>query len=153
MRMLFIEAAIFSHRSRHFEQAQVRNTSSRPVSTSSRCRRLEETNDAALRTPLLNCDGLGICIQCDPAGGVAKEFLCHLDICSVCSEQRRIRVPESVPSDVLCDADLSRCRTNNGSHEALPPIRFLPSHSRAGEHPIIGGPIPCVTAPCMQCLG
>jgi len=76
-----------SHRSRHFEQAQVRNTSSRPVSTSSRCRRLEETNDAALRTPLLNCDGLGICIQCDPAGGVAKEFLRHLDICSVCSEQ------------------------------------------------------------------
>jgi len=25
--MLFIEAAVFSHRSRHFEQAQIRNTS------------------------------------------------------------------------------------------------------------------------------
>jgi hypothetical protein len=58
-----------------------------PVSTSSRYGRLEKTNDAALRSPLLNCDGLGIGIQRDPARGVAKEFLCHLDICSVCSEQ------------------------------------------------------------------
>jgi len=60
---------------------------SRPVSTSSRCGRLEKTNDAALRSPLLNCDGLGIGIQRDPAGGVTKEFLYHLDTCPVCSEQ------------------------------------------------------------------
>src|SRR4029077_19899024 len=87
MRMHFIEAAVFSHRSRHFEQAQVRNTSQQTGLNQQPFQTPEETNDAALRTPLLNRDGLGICIQCDPAGGVAKEFLCHLDICSVCSEQ------------------------------------------------------------------
>jgi hypothetical protein len=87
MRMHFIEAAVFSHRSRHFEQAQIRNTPSGPVSISSRCGRLEKANDSALRSPLPNCDGLGIGIQRDPARGVTKEFLCHLDICSVCSEQ------------------------------------------------------------------
>jgi hypothetical protein len=83
----FAEAPVFSYRSRHFEQAQIRNTPSRPVSTRSRFGRLEKTNDAALRSPFLNCDGLGICIQRHAAGGVAKEFLGHLDICSVCSEQ------------------------------------------------------------------
>ena len=57
-----------------------------------------------------------------------------------------------MPSDVLCDADLSCCWTNNGSHEALPPIRFLATRSWAGEHPIVGCPVTCVAAPRMQCL-
>src|SRR6266403_1286403 len=62
-------------------------------------------------------------------------------------------VSESVPSNVLCDPDPCRRRTDNASHDALPPIWFLPTHSRASEHPIIGGPITGVLAPCMQRLG
>jgi hypothetical protein len=38
-------------------------------------------------------------------------------------------VPEGVPSDVPCDADLSRCWTNNGSHEALPTLPLRSYHA------------------------
>ena len=85
-------------------------------SASSCSGRAQKTNDIALGFSLLKRDRLGIRIQCDSAGRVTKEFLHHLDIRSVCSQQRRIRVPEGVPSDVLCDADLSRCWANDGSH-------------------------------------
>jgi len=123
------------------------------LSASSCSGRAQKTNDGALGFSLLKRDRLGIRIQCDSAGRVTKEFLHHLDIRSVCSQQRRIRVPEGVPSDVLCDADLSRCWANDGSHERLSPIRSFSMRSSAGEHPVIGGPITGVLAPRMQRLG
>lgn len=39
------------------------------------------------------------------------------------------------------------------SYERLSPIRFSPTRSSAGEHPVIVGLISGVLAPSMQCLG
>jgi hypothetical protein len=64
----------------------------------------------------------------------------------------RIGVSESMPSDVLCDADLSCCWTDNGSHEALPPITVF-GHAQLGWRTANRRlPGTCVAAPRVQCL-
>lgn len=52
----------------------------RPISTSSCCGRLQKTNDAALGSSLLSCDGLGVCIQRASARSVPKLFLRHFNV-------------------------------------------------------------------------
>src|SRR6476660_9857037 len=46
---------------------------------------VKEANDPTLSSSFVNCDGLSVCIQCDSAGSMPKQFLHYLDICFSCS--------------------------------------------------------------------
>lgn len=61
--------------------------------------RTDQINDAALRFPLLAGNRLRVRLESDPAGCMAEQFLHHLYVRSVGSQQSRVGVPERVPSE------------------------------------------------------
>src|SRR5882672_11727665 len=52
---------------------------------------------------------------------MTQQLLHYLDICFSCRQQGRIRVPERVPSDVLCDSDLHCSGADKTPHDWLAP--------------------------------
>jgi hypothetical protein len=44
----------------------------------------KQANDPTLSSSFMNCDGLSVCVQCDSAGSMTKQFLHYLDICFCC---------------------------------------------------------------------
>src|SRR5713101_1099300 len=44
----------------------------------------KQANDPTLSSSFVNCEGLSVCIQCDSAGSMTKQFLHYLDVCFSC---------------------------------------------------------------------
>src|SRR5450631_1333256 len=44
----------------------------------------KQANDPTLSSSFVNGDGLSVCVQCDSAGSMTKQFLHYLDICFCC---------------------------------------------------------------------
>jgi hypothetical protein len=53
---------------------------SRPLSANTRYRRLQETDDAALGSSLLNCYRLRICVEGHPAACMTEQFLRYFNV-------------------------------------------------------------------------
>src|SRR6266481_188150 len=110
----------------------------------------KQANDPTLSSSFVDCDRLSVRIQCDSAGSMTQQLLHYLDICFSGRQQGRIRVPERVPSDVLCDSDLQCSGADNTPHDCLAPIRFFAGRSGTRKHPIIWFSVRCVLMPSFQ---
>src|SRR6267378_2701171 len=110
----------------------------------------KQANDPTLSSSLVDCNRLSVRIQCDSAGSMTQQLLHYLDICFSGRQQGRIRVPERVPSDVLCDSDLHCSGADKTPHDCLAPIRFFAGRSGTRKHPIIWFSVGCVLPPCLQ---
>src|SRR5205807_8356727 len=113
----------------------------------------KQANDPTLSSSFVDCDRLSVRIQCDSARSMTQQLLHYLDICFSCRQQGRIRMPERMPSDVLCDSDLHRSGADKTPHDSLSPIRFFAGRSGTRKHPIIWFSVRCVLPPCPQRFG
>src|SRR6266436_6654397 len=137
----------------HFRLSQNRGSVHNSAKSASRNRGCaKQANDPTLSSSFVNCDRLSVRIQCDSARSMTQQLLHYLDICFSCPQQRRIRVPERMPSDVLCDSDLHRSGADKTPHDCLSPIRFFAGRSGTRKHPIIWFSVGCVLPPCLQRL-
>ena len=82
-------------------------------------------------------DCLRIGVERDPARSMTEQFLGDLYIRPVLSQQRRMRVAESMPADCLHNPDLQGSWPDESSHDALAPIRISAASSRTREYPVI----------------
>src|SRR3954466_12372863 len=81
-----------------------------------------------------------------------QQFLHYLEFGTDTSQQRRVRVPKSVPSESVLNSNLLRCRTNVFAHR-LPPKRPSASITVAGENPVIELRVTGGFAPFKQSIG
>src|SRR5215472_1337115 len=80
---------------------------------------------------------LSVNIQRRPQGRMVQQLLHHLELGSNTSQQSRVRVSESMPSESGLNSNVLRRRTNVFAQDCLPPKRPPASVTATGENPVI----------------
>ena len=99
---------------------------------------------------LLFRDCLSVGVQCDAAGGMAKQRLNGLDVGAAHPQQCCARVSERMPPNLLDDANATRELTDLIALVRLSPVWLSASAERIGKDPVTGGFVLCVVPPCAQ---
>jgi hypothetical protein len=78
------------------------------------------------------------------------EFLLHLHICVVRTQQARVRVPECVPADDLEQAGTLRSGRDDALQNRVRPVGEFPTVVRGCKHPVRIGSVWRLSAPLMK---